>query len=413
MESEGGIKEHLRTVVMDSIDLSGDINDDDISRLIDECIVSESFIEYIPLREKIQIKNEIFNSIRRLDILSDLLEDDEITEIMINGPDSIFYEKDGRIHKANKRFESADKLMSVIQQIAGEANRMVNETSPIVDLILKDGSRVNVVLKGVSVNGSAVTIRKFPKEIMGMSRLIELGAIDARTAEFLGMLVRAGYNIFISGGTGAGKTTFLNALTEYIPEEERLITIEDSAELRIRSLENLVRLEVRNANIEGKNQITIRDLIKCSLRMRPDRIIVGEVRDAAAIDMLQAMNTGHDGSLSTGHANSAHEMLLRLESMVLMGADLPLKAIRQQIASAIDIVVHLGRLRDKSRRVLEIREVVGMENEEIITRELYRFEENESSSEIVEGELRKVNDLMNVGKLISAGLIKVYREGGY
>ena len=300
--------------------------------------------------------------------------------------------------------------MTVIQQIVGEANRMVNESSPIVDSILKDGSRVNVVLKGVSVDGSAVTIRKFPQETMSMKRLIELNSLDENVAEFLGMLVASGYNIFISGGTGAGKTTFLSALTEFIPEGERVVTIEDSAELKVNGVQNLVRLEARNANVEGKNMITIRDLIKCSLRMRPSRIIVGEVRDAAAIDMLQAMNTGHDGSLSTGHANSGHEMLMRLEAMVLMGADLPLKAVRQQIASAIDIVVHLGRLRDRSRRVLEIREVTGMENDEIVTRELFRFVETGSDKSRIYGELRKINDLMNVGKLMNAGYFEIYKE---
>lgn len=299
--------------------------------------------------------------------------------------------------------------MSVIQQMVGEANRMVNETNPIVDIILKNGSRVNVVLKGISVEGSAVTIRKFSKKMMGMEKLIEINAINRETAEFLEKLVKAGYNIFISGGTGAGKTTFLNALSEYIPDDERVITIEDSAELQLKK-PNLVRLEARNANIEGRNQITIRDLIKTSLRMRPDRIVVGEVRDSAAIDMLQAMNTGHDGSLSTGHANSGHEMLLRLESMVLMGADLPLKAVRQQIASAIDIVIHLGRMRDKSRKVLEIREVLGVENDEIVTRELYKFAESENSGAVVDGELQKLNDLKNVNKLISAGLIEIFQE---
>ncbi len=408
---EEGLKNKLKTSVLEQIDLSGEIRDEDVNRLIDGCIVSESMQGYIPLREKLELRREIFNSIRKLDVLSELLDEDEITEIMINGPDNIFYEKAGKMYKSSKRFETGERLMSVIQQIAAEANRMVNESSPILDLVLKDGSRVNIVLKGISVDGAAVTIRKFPKEIMGMKKLIELGAIDEKTAGFLGLLVRAGYNIFISGGTGAGKTTFLNALTEYIPDDERLVTIEDSAELQIRGINNLVRLEARNANIEGRNEITIRDLIKCSLRMRPSRIIVGEVRDAAAIDMLQAMNTGHDGSLSTGHANSAHEMLMRLETMVLTGAELPLRAIRQQIASAIDIVVHLGRLRDHSRKVLEIREVIGMENGEIVTRELYKYEESGDDEEVVEGELQKKRDLLNVGKLMSAGLIRVYREG--
>ena len=403
------IKTRVKKQVMDSLDLSGEIRDEDVGKLIDEFIAQESRETFIPLREKLDIRNEIFNSIRKLDVLSDFLEDESITEIMINGPNNIFYESEGNIYRSDKSFESSEKLMSVIQQMVGEANRMVNESNPIVDIILKNGSRVNVVLKGVSVEGAAVTIRKFSTKMMSMERLIELQAINKEAAEFLGRLVKSGYNIFISGGTGAGKTTFLNALSEYIPDDERVITIEDSAELQLKK-PNLVRLEARNANIEGRNQITIRDLIKTSLRMRPDRIVVGEVRDSAAIDMLQAMNTGHDGSLSTGHANSAHEMLLRLESMVLMGADLPLKAVRQQIASAIDIVVHLGRMRDKTRKVLEIREVLGVENDEIVTRELYRFKESEKSGDVVDGELQKLNDLKNVNKLISAGLIEIFRE---
>ena len=407
---EQSVKQRLKEQVLSGINLSGEINDEDVMGVIDRCILTEFRDSYIPLRDRINLRNEIFNSIRKMDILSDFLEDDEITEIMINGPENIFYEKKGEIYKSEKTFESPERLMTVIQQIVGEANRMVNESSPIVDSILKDGSRVNVVLKGVSVDGASVTIRKFPKETMNMKRLIELNSLDENVAEFLGILVASGYNIFISGGTGAGKTTFLSALTEYIPAGERVVTIEDSAELKVNGVQNLVRLEARNANVEGKNMITIRDLIKCSLRMRPSRIIVGEVRDATAIDMLQAMNTGHDGSLSTGHANSGHEMLMRLEAMVLMGADLPLKAVRQQIASAIDIVVHLGRLRDRSRRVIEIREVTGMENEEIVTRELFRFVESGSDNSKVYGELQKINDLKNVGKLMSAGYFEIYRE---
>ena len=407
---EQSVKQRLKEQVLSGINLSGEINDEDVMGVIDRCILTEFRDSYIPLRDRINLRNEIFNSIRKMDILSDFLEDDEITEIMINGPENIFYEKKGEIYKSEKTFESPERLMTVIQQIVGEANRMVNESSPIVDSILKDGSRVNVVLKGVSVDGASVTIRKFPKETMNMKRLIELNSLDENVAEFLGILVASGYNIFISGGTGAGKTTFLSALTEYIPAGERVVTIEDSAELKVNGVQNLVRLEARNANVEGKNMITIRDLIKCSLRMRPSRIIVGEVRDAAAIDMLQAMNTGHDGSLSTGHANSGHEMLMRLEAMVLMGADLPLKAVRHQITSAIDIVVHLGRLRDRSRRVLEIREVTGMENEEIVTRELFRFVESGSDNSKVYGELQKINDLKNVGKLMSAGYFEIYRE---
>ena len=410
MRVDKQFREKIRNQVLDRMDLSGEIRDEDVNEIIDICISNEVGECYIPLKEKIGIRSDIFNAIRRLDVLSDFLEDDSITEVMINGPNSIFYEQEGRIKKSDRCFEDSDRLTTVIQQIVGAADRMVNETNPIVDVILSDGSRVNVVLNGISVDGSAVTIRKFSKNTIDMKRLIELDAIDEKTAGFMELLVASGYNIFISGGTGAGKTTFMGALTEYIPDDERVITIEDSAELKVIGVDNLVRLEARNANVEGKNMITIRELIKCSLRMRPDRIIVGEVRDAAAIDMLQAMNTGHDGSLSTGHANSAHEMLLRLESMVLMGADLPLKAVRQQITSAIDIVVHLGRLRDKSRKVLEIREVMGMENDEIVTRELYRFVETDVKQEKVIGELRKMNDLINVGKLTNAGLLKIYKE---
>ena len=410
MRVDKQFREKIRNQVLDRMDLSGEIRDEDVNEIIDICISNEVGECYIPLKEKIGIRSDIFNAIRRLDVLSDFLEDDSITEVMINGPNSIFYEQEGRIKKSDRCFEDSDRLTTVIQQIVGAADRMVNETNPIVDVILSDGSRVNVVLNGISVDGSAVTIRKFSKNTIDMKRLIELDAIDEKTAGFMELLVASGYNIFISGGTGAGKTTFMGALTEYIPDDERVITIEDSAELKVIGVDNLVRLEARNANVEGKNMITIRELIKCSLRMRPDRIIVGEVRDAAAIDMLQAMNTGHDGSLSTGHAKSAHEMLLRLESMVLMGADLPLKAVRQQITSAIDIVVHLGRLRDKSRKVLEIREVMGMENDEIVTRELYRFVETDVKQEKVIGELRKMNDLINVGKLTNAGLLKIYKE---
>ena len=417
-------RERLKREVISELDLNSEIEDEEVRRLIDRCILRESGGEYMPLREKLALKSEIYNSIRRLDILSDFLEDDSISEIMINGPDRIFLEKDGVIVKSGKSFESPDKLMSIVQQVVASSNRLLNDTNPIADVILPDGSRVNVVLSGVSLDGTAVTIRKFPKERLDMKRLIEKEALDSNVAEFLKLLVEAGYNIFISGGTSSGKTTFLNALSDFIPKDERVITIEDAAELSIQGIENLVRLEVRNANVEGNNSIRIKDLIRTSLRMRPDRIIVGEVRDEAAIDMLAAMNTGHDGSISTGHANSVRDMLLRLEAMVLMGADLPIRAIRQQIAAAIDIVVHLGRLRDRSRRVLEISEVIGMEDDEIRLNRLYSFEELCEDSETygkdsrdrkkdrkVRGRLRRINDLMNIDKLESAGLIGIYREG--
>ena len=395
------LRERIRCSCMAEMDLRYDVKDENVSSCIDRHILSEAKNIYIPLKEKMELKAEIFNAIRRLDILSEFLEDEEITEIMINGPNHIFVEKHGEIFATEKRFESEERLQNIIQQIVAGANRMVNDTCPICDFVLPDGSRVNVVLQGISCEGSIVTIRKFPKSVFTMEKLIAMHSLDQHTAHLLGLLVRA---------TGSGKTTFLNALAEFIPADERVITIEDSAELQIRSVENLVRLEARNANVEGRNEITIRDLIKTSLRMRPDRVVVGEVRDAAAIDMLQAMNTGHDGSLSTGHANSAHEMLLRLESMVLMGADLPLRAVREQICSALDIVIHLGRLRDRTRRVLEVREVIGMEKDEIVTSPLLRFIETGEKDGVLQGELTKINDLRNLDKLESAGLLSVFRE---
>ena len=408
---ENGIRGRVRSSVLEQLDLAGEIRDEDVSSLIDKCILREAASEYLPLKEKMILKTEIFNSIRRMDVLSELLEDEEITEIMINGHDRIYIERNGRLERYNRTFENSERLLNVIHQMISGANRTVNDASPIVDAVLPDGSRVNVVLSGVSKDGSSVTIRKFPRKKFTMEKLTEMGTISREAADFLGLLVAAGYNIFISGGTGSGKTTFLNALTEYIPLEERVVTIEDSAELSLIGIDNLIRLETRNANVEGNNEITIRDLIKCSLRMRPDRIIVGEVRDEAAIDMIQAMCTGHDGSLSTGHANSAEEMLMRLEMMMLMGAEkIPLTAIKHQITSAIDIVVHLGRLRDKTRRVMEIIEVAGMKNDEILTRKLYSFEEAGEESGKVVGELKKRNDLLNVSKLCEAGLINVFRE---
>ncbi len=411
LKAENGIRTRVRDSVLGQMDLSGEIRDEDVSRLIDRCIMRESAAEYIPLKEKLNLKTEIFNSIRRMDVLSELLENEEITEIMINGYDRIYIERDGRLERYGKSFEDPERLMSVIQLMVSGANRTVNESNPIVDAVLADGSRINVVLSGISKDGSSVTIRKFPRKKYNMNRLVGLSTISAEAAEILGLMVAAGYNIFISGGTGSGKTTFLNALTEYIPADERVITIEDSAELSLVGVDNIIRLETRNANVEGSNEITIRDLIKASLRMRPDRIIVGEVRDAAAIDMIQAMCTGHDGSLSTGHANSASEMLMRLEMMMLMGSDnIPLTAIRKQITAAIDIVVHLGRLRDKTRRVMEIIEVMGMQNSEILTNTLYSFEEKGESKGHVIGELHKKNDLMNVSKLCEAGLINIFRE---
>lgn len=389
--------------------MSGEIEDEGVNRILDKCILEYTGNRKLNLKDKLELKHDLFNSLRRLDILSDLLSDEDITEIMINGHGNIFVEKKGRLMRLSQSFESEERLKSVIQNIVAGCNRMVNEANPIVDARLTNGSRVNVVLPPVSLSGPVMTIRKFPKDAMTMGQLIELDAISEEAADFLKKLVIAGYNIFISGGTGAGKTTFLNALSGYIPKDERIITIEDSAELMIEGVENLVRLEARNANVEGENAVTIRDLIKSSLRMRPDRIIVGEVRDAAAIDMLAAMNTGHDGSLSTGHANSSKDMLSRLETMVLMGASMPIDAIRQQIASAVDIIIHLGRLRDKSRKVLEISEVIGMVKGEVQMNKLYEYVEMDVNKGKIKGSLRKINDLHNITKLQSAGIINVVR----
>jgi len=346
----------------------------------------------------------VFSSVRGLDVLQELIDDREITEIMVNGTDDIFIERAGRITRFDGCFESMEKLEDVVQKIAAGSNRIINEASPVVDARLPDGSRVNMILKPVAINGPVITIRKFPQEVMTVARLIEIGSLHEEAAALLQRLVASGYNIFVSGGTGSGKTTFLNALSEFIPKDERVITIEDSAELQIKGVPNLVSLEVRNANVEGRNEISIRDLIKASLRMRPDRIVVGEVRDAACIDMLQAMNTGHSG-MSTGHANSAADMLSRMETLTLLGADIPLPAVRRQIASAIDIIIQLGRFRDKSRRVVEITEVSGYDNGEIILNSLYRFtEEGEKDGRVI-GELRATgNSLVRTEKLESAGL---------
>ena len=356
------------------------------------------------LEEKLKLRNMLFASVRGFDIIQDLIDDRDVSEIMVNGADDIFYERDGRIKRFDGCFESILKLEDVVQKIAAGSNRIINEASPIVDARLVDGSRVNMILPPVAINGPIITIRKFPQEVMTVTKLIEIGSLHQEAADFLKKLVVSGYNIFVSGGTGSGKTTFLNALSEFIPKDERIITIEDSAELQINGISNLVRLEVRNANVEGKNGISIRDLIRASLRMRPDRIIVGEVRDAACIDMLQAMNTGHSG-MSTGHANSAPDMLSRLETLTLLGADIPLQAVRRQIASAIDIIIQLGRFRDKSRKVVEITEVYGYENGEILLNPLYRFTEKGEKDGRVIGSLEATgNDLVRTEKLRTAGL---------
>jgi pilus assembly protein CpaF len=399
------LKEILKQKIIDETDLSREISDEELYDMIDRILVSYGREEYISIREKQRLRKDIFNSIRKLDILQGLIEDPDITEIMVNGPDNIFIEKNGTIYPGGSCFESRQKLEDVVQQIVSHSNRIINEACPIVDSRLPDGSRVNIVLPPVAMEGPIITIRKFPDKPITMEQLIELESVSGEAADFLKQLVIAGYNIFISGGTGSGKTTFLNVLSNFIPSGERIITIEDSAELQIRNIPNLVRLEVRNANSEGSNEITIRDLIKTSLRMRPDRIIVGEVRDAAAIDMLQALNTGHDGSLSTGHANSPADMLSRLESLVLLGAEIPLLAVRKQIASAIDIIVHLGRLRDRSRRLLEITEVLECKDGEIRLNPLFLFEETGEEDGRIKGEFLRRNELFNKQKLQRAGIV--------
>lgn len=407
MEGREEQKERLRSELRRRLGHSGEAQDEEIYREIDSLILEEAARGYMSLSEKRQLRRELFNSIRRLDLLQELVDDDTVTEVMVNGTEGIFFERGGRISLWEKRVESREKLEDLVQQIAGRCNRIVNEAVPIADARLENGARVNMVLYPVALNGPVITIRRFPSNPIKMRQLIAWGSITGEAAAFLQTLVRAGYNIFISGGTGSGKTTFLNALSDFIPREERIITIEDNAELQLQGAANLVRLEARKGNTEGANEITIRDLIKTSLRMRPDRIIVGEVRGEEALDMLQALNTGHDGSLSTGHGNSPKDMLSRLETMVLMGLELPLPAIRRQIASGIDIMVHLGRMRDRTRKVLEILEVTGYDltSGEILTNPLYEFQEEESSGEEkVCGKLQKTGELMHIQKLERAGL---------
>ncbi len=398
-------KRILREKLLESIDYSKESSDEEIRDLIDEMLIRESREQPLSLQERGRLRKELFHAVRKLDVLQELVDDPGITEIMINGYDHIFIEQKGRLIESELQFESEEKLQNVIQQIVSDCNRTVNEASPIVDARLQNGARVNVVLNPVALNGPIVTIRRFPEKPITMEDLVSFGSITDEVCAWLNRLVQAKYNIFISGGTGSGKTTFLNALSNYIPQEERIITIEDSAELQLINIRNIVRMETRNANVDGCQEITIRDLIKTSLRMRPDRIVVGEVRGGEAFDMMQCLNTGHDGSMSTGHANSARDMLSRLENMILMGMEIPLAAIRQQIASGIDIIVHLGRLRDKSRKVLEIVEVTGYEDEEIQLSPLYRFEEEgETADGKLRGVLRKKGELGYVEKLQSAGL---------
>ncbi len=369
------VQSDIRQRVRAALDLSRELEDEEIIEIIDEVILQKSRELYMETCDKVTMANQLFNALRRLDILQPLLLDETITEIMVNGMDCIFIEKEGHVIKTNLRFDSIEKLEDVIQSIVSKINRVVNESSPICDARLMDGSRVNVVLPPIALNGPILTIRKFSKQMLTIDELIAWGAITSEAAEFLKKVIKGRYNLFISGSTGSGKTTLLNILSNFIPDDERIITIEDSAELKLCQVNNVVSLETRNANLEGKGQIGIKELIRTSLRMRPDRIIVGEVRGVEALDMLQAMNTGHDGSLSTGHANSSKDMLSRLETMILSGENIPIEAIRQQIASSIDIMVHLGRLRDKSRKVLEISEVIGYEHGKIVLQPLFEFVE--------------------------------------
>jgi pilus assembly protein CpaF len=400
-EKEEQLIAEIKKYVTENLPLSR-LSNEELEEKIEGLVQERTCNEYCSIGQKVSIVQQIYSSIRGFGLLDTIINDDTITEVMINGPDKVFIEKNGKLMKLDKKFESQQRLEDVIQRIVGLAGREVNQANPICDTRLPDGSRVNVVLPPIALCGPTLTIRKFSKTPMTIEKLIQYGSLTQEIAKKLELLVKAKYNIFISGGTGSGKTTFLNALSNYIPKEERVITIEDSAELQIVGIDNLVNMETRNANASGAGQITIRDLIKSSLRMRPERIIVGEVRGGEALDMLQAMNTGHDGSLSTGHANSTQDMLSRLETMVLQGADgLPLEAIKQQIASAVDIIIHLSRLRDHSRKTMEITEVVGCDNGKIILNSLYKFEEDENSTlEKVSGSLQRTkNKLQNDFKL--------------
>lgn len=398
-------KKELRDKVLNRIDYGREMTDQEVKDTIDEVMLQEEDMQFCTISTRQKMRKELFDSLRRLDILQIFVEDPSVSEIMINGSKRLFVEREGRLEELDMQFESEDKLKNVIQQIVAGCNRTVNEASPIVDARLSNGARVNVVMSPVALDGPAVTIRRFPENPITMEELIRREAISEEAADFLQKLVQAKYNIFISGGTGSGKTTLLNVLSGYIPLDERVITIEDNAELQLQGIRNLVRLEVRNGNAEGCQEVTVRDLIKTSLRMRPDRIIVGEVRGPEAIDMIQAMNTGHEGSMSTGHANSAADILSRLENMILMGMELPLAAVRQQLASGIDILVQLGRLRDKTRKVLEIVELAGYEKEGYVLQPLYTFQENGLTKEgKVTGELRKAGELIHDRKLQMAGI---------
>ena len=396
----------LRRKLMENLESCREVEDEEIYRNIDNLILEMGMEIYIRLSERVELRRELFNSVRRLDILQELIDDNTVTEIMVNGTDGIFIEREGRLTLWDKCFYSRERLEDIAQQIVGKCNRIVNESVPIVDARLDNGARVNIVMPPVALNGPVITIRRFPDHPIQMKELVRWETVSQEAVDFMEKLVCSGYNIFISGGTGSGKTTFMNALSNFIPKDERIITIEDNAELQLQGVKNLVRREARNANAEGEKEITIRDLIKSSLRMRPDRILIGEVRGSEAIDLLQALNTGHDGSISTGHANSPEDMLARLETMVLMGMEIPLPAVRRQIASAIDVIVHLGRLRDRTRKVLQILELLGYDSGtgEIRTQVLYEFEEEgEDACGRIIGRLVQRHGLQRRQKLYRAG----------
>lgn len=399
------ISRQIKNNVQNMLEFREEISDEKLEDIIAQEVSNYSRSNHLSVNERVEIGRTVLHAMRRLDILQEILDDSEVTEVMVNGYDTIFIEKAGRLVKVDKKFESEERLKDIIQQIVANCNRTVNDSSPIVDARLEDGSRVNVVLNPVAINGPILTIRRFPQDPFTMTQLVAIGSLQEEQAQFLKKLVISGYNILVSGGTGSGKTTFLNALSSYIPSDERIITVEDSAELQIQGIDNLVRLETKNANTEGQKPITIRDLIKTSLRMRPDRIVVGEVRGEEAMDMIcSAMNCGHDGSMSTVHSNSAKDTIARLETMILMAVEIPVTAIRKQICSGVDIIIHLGRMRDKSRRVLEIVELGSVEQNEVIINPLYVFNEDESTSDTkVHGKLTKVGELLHDEKLKSSG----------
>lgn len=397
-------REEIQDKILQQVDYTREVTDEEIQSTISNVISNEPKLKMWKVEERKKLAKDIFSALRRWDILQNLLEDNAVTEIMVNGTEGIYIERSGQIIRLEERFRSKEKLRDIIQRIAAGCNRMVNESSPIVDARLENGARVNIVLEPVAINGPAVTIRRFPEKPMTMEMLLKNGSVSEEAARFLEAAVKARYNIFISGGTGSGKTTFLNVLSNFIPPQERVITIEDSAELQLQGIENLIRLETRNENVEGCRPITIRDLIRTSLRMRPDRIIVGEVRGEETIDMIQCLNTGHDGSMSTGHGNSARDILSRLETMILMGVELPLAAIRQQIASGIDIIVHLGRLRDRSRRVLEIYEVDQYREGNIALNPLFSFRETGEEDGKITGRLEPQGEPVHMEKFQAAGV---------